>query len=555
MKYQRPSLNQTKEETLASIHKLESATNAEEAYEVLLNWDKKFGTIETNFSLAELYFAQDTKSSFAKLENEHLNKEKPLFKIEENKFLKAILSSPFRKGLEQRIGERAFTNWDLELKSFDASLSTLKSKESDLIMQYQERMAGLRVEIDGEKYSISRLAPLLHATERQKRKIAYSAYSKAFEAHKEQLDWLFNDLVQIRNEMAQLMGRDSYTSLGYDSLGRTDYSASDVKIFREEVKTHLVPICEEIRKKHRHRLGVEDYALHDEGLHSKQGEAKPHGNELWMRQKASEMFKELGPEFQDFYSMMQDKGLMDLESRETKAGGGFCTTFYDHGVPYIFANFNGSNGDVRVFTHECGHAYQCYSSRNQPLRTYLWPTLEACEIHSMSLEFFTYPQMEHFFNEDADNFRRSHLEGALLFIPYGCTVDEFQHWVYANPNASPDDRAEAWLEIESKYCPWRRYENTPYFSSGSHWQRIRHIYAMPFYYIDYCLAQSCALQFWSQAQNDRKDALKRYHHLCTLGGSQSFTDLLRTSGLQNPLENGTLQSIVNDVSLYLNHLE
>ena len=197
--------------------------------------------------------------------------------------------------------------------------------------------------------------------------------------------------------------------------------------------------------------------------------------------------------------MMETQGLMDLDNREAKAGGGFCTAFYEHDVPFIFANFNGTNGDVRVFTHECGHAYQRYASRKQPLKSYLWPTWRP--VRSIRCLLSSSPTLKsYFFGEDANRFILSHLEGALLFIPYGCAVDAFQHWVYDNPSATPDDRAAEWKRLEGLFLPWRQYRSEePYYSSGRFWQKQRHIYMRPFYYIDYCLAQS-ALQFWAQAE-------------------------------------------------------
>ena len=235
---------------------------------------------------------------------------------------------------------------------------------------------------------------------------------------------------------------------------------------------------------------------------------------------------------------------MDLKSREGKSGGGYCTLFSNHEAPFIFANFNGTQGDVRVFTHECGHAFQSFSSRNQPLRYLIWPTYEAAEIHSMSLEFLTYPWMEEFFKEDTSRFKQSHLEGALLFIPYGAAVDEFQHLVYENPSASMEERAQMWLELEKTYLPHRLYQDNPYFASGRFWQRQGHIYRRPFYYIDYCLAQICALQFWSLAEENRPETMQKYRYLCELGGSKPFTELLNEIQLQSPFRTGTLKQSI-----------
>ena len=195
-----------------------------------------------------------------------------------------------------------------------------------------------------------------------------------------------------------------------------------------------------------------------------------------MIERAKEMFDEVGHGLGEFFRLMCDKQLIDLKTREGKSGGGFCTSFPKYGVPFVFANFNGTDHDARVFTHEMGHAFQNYSSRNQKLLDYIWPTFESAEIHSMSLEFITWPWMEKFFEEDAARFRRSHLIGALTFLPYGTAVDHFQHLVYEQPDATPDQRREMWREMEKTYLPWRDMGGLPHVSDGGYWQAQRHIY-------------------------------------------------------------------------------
>jgi len=264
-----------------------------------------------------------------------------------------------------------------------------------------------------------------------------------------------------------------------------------------------------------------------------------------MLHQATELFDRMGGEFGGFFRMLQDCELMDLESREGKLGGGFSTDLAAWKLPFVFANLEGTQDDVRMLTHECGHAYQNWqSSKTQPLLEYRWPTKEATEIHSMSLEFLTHPHMELFFGDDAHRFRQGHIEDVILFLPYGCAVDHFQHMVYANPSASPADRAEMWRECERLYLPHRRYSELPLYAGGRIWQRTPQVYCYPFYFIDYCFAQMVALQLWQGAQQDRPGTLACYQQLCELGGSQSFTGLLDTVGLASPLKEGSLAAVV-----------
>jgi M3 family oligoendopeptidase len=241
---------------------------------------------------------------------------------------------------------------------------------------------------------------------------------------------------------------------------------------------------------------------------------------------------------------MHEGSFLDLKNRDGKAGGGFCTSFPSHGMPFIYANFNGTKGDVEVFTHEVGHAFQCYQSRAKPLFEYLWPTFESCEIHSMSLEYLTWPHMEKFFGDGAERFRRIHLMQGMLFLPYGVAVDHFQHLVYASPGATPAERYKMWQEVERLYLPSVNYGDLPHAGEGGRWQYKRHIYLSPFYYIDYTLALTCALQFWLRSRQDPSGTMKAYVALCGRGGEAPFRELARSAGLKSPFEPGCLKDVV-----------
>jgi M3 family oligoendopeptidase len=221
-------------------------------------------------------------------------------------------------------------------------------------------------------------------------------------------------------------------------------------------------------------------------------------------------------------------------------------------MPFVFANFNGTKGDVEVLTHEIGHAFQAYRSRAKSLTDYLWPTYESCEIHSMSLEFLTLAWADKFFGADGgERFRRLQLELALRFLPYGVAVDHFQHLVYANPNASPDQRHAMWQEMERTYLPGRNYGDIPHLTDGGFWQFQRHIYIHPFYYIDYTLAQTCALQYWAWGNRNFDQAMKSYVELCDRGGEAAFQGLARGAGLISPFDEGCLKDVVSQARAVL----
>ena len=196
-------------------------------------------------------------------------------------------------------------------------------------------------------------------------------------------------------------------------------------------------------------------------------------------------------------------------------------------------------------THEAGHAFASWTNRKRIPTSYVWPSLEACEVHSMSMEFFAWPWAEGFFGPDTRKFLYSHLAGALTFIPYGTMVDHFQHIVYEKPDMTPAERNAAWKELTGIYMPWVNMNDSdlPFYTEGRRWQRQHHIYSSPFYYIDYCLAQTVALEFWAMIQKDLGDAWKHYMAYTVQGGSRTFTDLLKNAGLESPFDESCLRGV------------
>ena len=248
---------------------------------------------------------------------------------------------------------------------------------------------------------------------------------------------------------------------------------------------------------------------------------------------------------------MREHQMMDVESKPGKASGGYCTAVYAMRSPFIFANFNGTAHDVEVITHEAGHAFAGYVNRDRIPADTQWPSLEGCEVHSMSMEFFAEPWAEGFFGEDARKFHFTHLADALKFIPYGTLVDHFQHEVYAHPEYTPEERHGIWRELLGIYMPWAALDDVPFYGEGKGWQRQSHIYKRPFYYIDYCLAQTVALQFWLRIRKDTRAAFETYLQYTNLGGSMTFTELLDAAGLKSPFDESTMLEICEEAERFI----
>lgn len=336
-------------------------------------------------------------------------------------------------------------------------------------------------------------------------------------------------------------------------MGRNCYTREDVERFRAAVVKYLVPVADSIYREQAQRLGKEyPLSFADAALEFRSGNPRPCGTTDEILAQGRKFYDELSPETSVFFRTMLEGELLDVRSTEGKAGGGYCTSIADYEVPFIFANFNGTQGDVEVITHEAGHAFAEYQNRHRiPMET-IWPGMEGCEVHSMSMEFFAWPWAEGFFGKDTKKFQYSHLSGALTFIPYGTMVDHFQHIVYEKPNMTPAGRHEVWKQLLGIYMPWMRLDGEiPFYGEGEGWQRQHHIYSSPFYYIDYCLAQTVALQFWAMIRQDREDAWRHYMAYTEQGGSRVFTELLRNAGLESPFDEHCLRSVCEAANQWL----
>ena len=516
--------------------------------DVVARWDVLRRRLATWSSLAHVHFTLDTRDEIAKVAKTLVDELSPQIEALDVQVKTTLLADPHREALTESYGEHLGSLWRADLASFDPAITDDMVTESQLINRYTELLASARFEFRGETLSLSTIPRYTLDNDRGTRREATLLKWAWFAENGEALDSIFDDLVTLRTQMARTLGYDNYVELGYRRMQRVDYDRDDVRVFRGQVLDEVVPVVSRLRSLQAERLGVGSLKAWDMATYHGDGNPRPAGDHDWMMDRATEMFEGLGPQFSTFFAMMRDQGLLQLQSRDGKAGGGYCTFFPDFNVPFIFANFNGTAQDVKVFTHECGHAFQAWSSRSAPISDYLWPTYESAEIHSMSLEFLAWPYMDRFFEEDAERFCWTHLAGALAFLPYGVSVDEFQHRIYENPEMSPAERHAVWHDIERRYQPELDWDSLPYPAMGGRWQGQQHIYHRPFYYIDYTLAQTCALQFWLGARKDREETMSRYHSLCGLGGTAPFQQLVAAAGLRSPFAEGCLSAVLEEAS-------
>ncbi len=450
-----------------------------------------------------------------------------------------------------------FVNAEIALKSFSPDIIPEMQAENDLTMAYEKLLASAQIPFEDGTYTISQMTPFKSDPDDARRLAAWKAEGQWYKDNQAELDRIYDELVHLRDAMGKKLGYEGYTTLGYYRMGRNCYTEADVKKFRAAVVKYLVPVADAIYRAQAERLGkTYPMSFADNALMFRSGNPRPAGSAEDILKQGDKFYDELSPETSEFFRTMRAGELLDVLSTEGKQGGGYCTGIPDYEVPFIFANFNGTQGDVEVVTHEAGHAFACWMNRKRIPLEYMWPSMEACEVHSMSMEFFAWPWAEGFFGADTRKFLYSHLAGALTFIPYGTLVDHFQHEVYAKPDMTPAERHAVWKELLGVYMPWVKLDgDIPFYAEGEGWQRQHHIYSSPFYYIDYCLAQTVALRFWALIQNDLADAWKHYMAYTVEGGSRTFTDLLACAGLDTPFDEACLRAVCEEANKWLGEFD
>lgn len=556
MPYSRPDMEALAAATTQTLEAMKASPNAAGQIAAYDAYEKKMQTAGTMQQIAYIRHTINTKDEFYNAENDYMDEIGPKLQELTHRVNTALLESPYRAELERHYGALMFKNLEIAARSFSPAMVELMQEENKLVSEYQNLYASATVEFDGKTMPLPLLGPYKQDPDRAVRKAAYEADAKFFDSHREELDTLYDKLVKVRDAQAKKMGLPNYIPLGYDRMGRNCYTAKDVAAFRDQIAEDMVPIVAKVKEAQRRRIGVEKLAFYDEPISFADGNAVPEGTPDEILAAGKKMYQELSPETAEFIDFMFENELFDVLSRDGKAPGGYCTEIADYKSPFIFSNFNATAGDVDVLTHEAGHAFEAYRAFKQELPSLLHsPTIEACECHSMSMEFLTAPWHHLFFGKQTDKYELGHCEDALVFIPYGCMVDEFQHKVYENPEMTPEQRNELWLSLEKKYRPWIDFDNLPFYSRGGGWQRQLHIYEVPLYYIDYCMAQTVAFQFWNLSRENYAEAWKRYMTFVDKAGTATFAELVESAGLKVPYHAGCIKEIGESISRWLEEHE
>ena len=528
----------------ALVAELKAAKDAKQADVVVKKWNKYMSNVGTDSSVIYVLYTCHTDNKKYKKAQDICDELGPVIGNYSNQFSKLLLDSPYRKELEAKYGTYLFEKLELDFKTFKPEIMNDMIEENKLVSEYDAVLGSAQIEFNGGTYNLSQMGKFSTDKDRNVRKVAAIARDKWLKDHEEKLGDIYDKLVHLRDGIAKKLGYKRFTELAYDRLGRTDYNPEMVANYRKQIYEEVVPVCQKLYKDQAKRINIKNPQAYDYNLKFLSGNPKPAGDTKYLVNAAHKMYSGLGQESKEFFEFMMNHELFDLDARAGKAPGGYCTTFDKYKAPFIFSNFNGTSADVNVLTHEGGHAFQAYLSSNIKVPAYRSPTLESCEIHSMSMEFFAWPYAEEFVGKDANKYKYEHLADAIEFLPYGATVDEFQHWVYDNPNAKPQERNAKFRELQRKYEPHLKFDDTPALDNGDRWLLQSHIFAVPFYYIDYTLAQVCVFQFAVEMNKNHEKTWKKYVKLCKMGGKFPFVTLLNKNHLRVPFEQGNIKKVI-----------
>ncbi len=552
IKVERPNKDEIIEAIDILDKKLVDSKNGEEAIKTVREYFNLSDNVRTIFSLVYIHYTINTQDPYYKDLSELIDNISPEISEHFNRFDKDFFDSPFRKELVEAFGQLYFDEVELSNKTFSKEIVPDLVEENKLTRDYINVVSSALIEFRGEKYSLAQMGKFTTSSDRETRREASEAVWSFYSENDEKIGDIYDKMVKVRTTIAHKLGYKNFLYLGYDRMGRLDWTPEDAEVYRKKILENIVPLSEKIFQEQKERIGYEDIHYYDYSIFYKSGNPTPKGTPDELIQAARKMYEELSPVASKYFNFMVDHHCMDLLAKKGKSGGGYMDYLPSLKTAFIFSNFNGTSGDVDVLTHEFGHSLQGFlGAEGTDVPAYRNPGMECCEMHSMSMEYLTYPWMKYFFKEDTDKYLYQHLCDAITFIPYGCIVDAFQAYVYEHPELTHKERKAYFRELERTYLPHRQYEDNAFLESGGYFERQHHIFENPLYYLDYTIAQVVALEFFAESEKDHKKAFDKYLAFDRLGGTLPFRSLLKKADIANPMDGDTLKNVSENVMEYL----
>jgi len=447
---------------------------------------------------------------------------------------KKLVDSPFVSSLDQDTYFTYLRNVKKNIELFREANIPIQAEINVLQQQYGQIAGKMMVEIDGKEFTLQQAAKYLEDPDRTKREEVYRKINDRRLLDKDSLDNLFTDLVRKRHQVAVNAGFENYRDYKFVEMGRFDYTPAQCEQFHEAVAQHVMPLVDEIFNAHQEKLQLDSLRPWDteaEPIGIKPLQPFDGGQDLL--NKSIACLNELDPFFADCIRKMESIKHLDLESRKGKAPGGYNMPLAESGAPFIFMNAAGQMSDVTTMVHESGHAVHSFLAHPLALNGFKEYPTEMAEVASMAMELFTMDHWHVFFTDEQDlkRAKRHHLERVITIFPWIATIDKFQHWIYENANHTVQERTEAWMNILNEFSSSAiNYSGLmPYRNIG--WQRQLHLFEVPFYYIEYGIAQLGAIGMWMQYKQDKKKAISNYTNALSLGGTKTLPELYKAAGL------------------------
>lgn len=447
---------------------------------------------------------------------------------------KKLMASPFIKELDQKTYYTYLRNVEKDIKLFNEKNIALSADLNVLAQHYGAITGKMSVEIDGKEYTLQQAAKFLMQSDRNLREKVYTKVNERRIQDVDALNKLFDELLEKRHQVALNAGFENYRDYKFEELGRFDYSVKDCEDFHESIKKYITPIVEDIYEHKRKQLGLDILKPYDTDAEPEgQTPLEPFKNGEELLTKSITAFSNLRPYFGDCLRKMDDLHQFDLESRKGKAPGGYNCPLAETGAPFIFMNAAGTADDVVTMMHEGGHALHSFLSHDLSLSAFKEYPMEMAELASMSMELFSMDQWPIFYPNDNElqRAKAEELERALSIFPWIATIDKFQHWLYTNPGHTHEERTNAWLRIHKEFAPnnisWEGLEKY----QSILWQKQLHLFEVPFYYIEYGIAQLGALAMWKEYKLDKKKTLDNYMVALSKGYTQTLKELYQTAGI------------------------
>lgn len=468
----------------------------------------------------------------------------PIAQDGESTFVNALIESRHRDAIATRYGRHLLKVLETAVEPLAPVNAELRVQAGNLATEYLKIMSKAEVEVDGNRMTLAMAASLATSENRELREAAVTASRQWLLDNRETLARVYDELVGVRDRMAKNLGHANYVRLGYLGMGRTDYGPAEVALFRRNVRKYAVPLLRRIRERQAESLGLDTLRPWDVGYDPEY--TLPLGIVPVETQLdgALRVFEALDLGLAKHFTRMREEDLIDLENRAGKRSGAYCTAFADEGRVAILCNSTGNQDDVRTLMHEMGHAFQKWESQGIEDISLQRPTADLAEVHSMGMEYLSMRHMGEFFtDEQALKFRRDRWKKAITLLCYVCVVDEFQHWVYEHPKASIDERDTQWSRIWDIYEPATDFSGVEQYKYAR-WYQQAHIFGMPFYYIDYALAETGAMQLALVDANDHATGLAKYLELCRYGGTATLLQVLEQTGLRSPFDPEVMKDLM-----------